>query len=228
MYFRTPRFFVISFLLTAISGAEVLAAGGATESDVLTQMNLLQAEFPTVQMTPMSDGQVQATFSIEGSPVTVDLRPHRIRSANFKVYTTDGQGNRTEAALPPETTYRGTVVDLPEVKVAASIRDGKLTALLQDQYNRMWAIEPSPSGSPNPYTVYQAHDIAVPPSTCGAGPFLPERDRQDQVRQHLRQEKIRPTPHRERPLLKSPSIPITNFLPPMAVRSPTPLQTSKT
>ncbi|MCH7702362.1 MAG: hypothetical protein IID37_11815, partial [Planctomycetes bacterium] len=71
-----------------------------------------------------ADGRLTTTVQIDDQTWTLELQPHSIRSDSFQVLVqTDDSGILYPMEAPPISTYRGSVVEVPEAIVAGSYWD---------------------------------------------------------------------------------------------------------
>jgi hypothetical protein len=123
--------------------------------------------------------EVEIQIPFEGRLETVRLFRTSMRSAGFKVLVDHGGGALVEEAAPPHRTSRGSVLS-DGTPVAASIVDGKLTAMITADGDIIW-VQPSSdffAGRPaNEHVVYRRSDLAPMDGRCGiddAGLALPD------------------------------------------------------
>ncbi|MCG3125559.1 MAG: hypothetical protein CHACPFDD_00383 [Phycisphaerae bacterium] len=120
---------------------------------------------------PSDEGPFAAVVDLGGEGVTLDLHKHSIRSDRFVLEVSDEQGNLHGVEAPPIRTYRGTVLERPGSIVAASYRDGQLTATILDGDGVVWTIQPladAVAGAPpHTHVVYRSEDVLPGPWQCG-------------------------------------------------------------
>ena len=123
--------------------------------------------------------EVEIQIPFEGRIETIRLFRTSMRSAGFKVLVDRGGGELVEEAAPPHRTYRGSVLS-DGTPVAASIVDGKLTAMIPAGGDIIW-VQPSSdffAGRPaNEHVVYRRSDLAPMDGRCGiddSGLALPD------------------------------------------------------
>jgi len=137
----------------AIGLALVLLAGWSTA----------QGSIPPVKAAPrsflgafdVSAGTVQelrlptrggAAFNVDvvldGAPRTLLFRPYDVRANNFRLLIQDERGVYP-VPTPDSVTYRGEVIGAPESVAAASLVDGRLTAMIRLKPGAtLWAVQP--------------------------------------------------------------------------------------
>jgi hypothetical protein len=110
-------------------------------------------------------------FLLHGTPVTLDIQPHSVRSAHYQVLVQTGDGKIRVDAPGPIRTYRGTVRGATGSVVAASLLDDGLYALVEFLNGRDW-LEPLgervPGAPAGAHVVYAADDVAGRGSLCAA------------------------------------------------------------
>jgi Metallo-peptidase family M12 len=108
------------------------------------------------------------TATIQGQPLTLDLRPHSLRGPKFQLLVQDATGALQPQIAPPSRTYRGVVREWERSEIVATYADLKLTAMIRSAENGQWAIQPAADGGPH---VVFARDAATPGvGTCGVSP----------------------------------------------------------
>src|SRR5688572_30445197 len=127
---------------------------------------------------------VSAVIELGGNTVTLQLRPHSVRSADFQLYSRGIGGTLTPLPAPPPRTYRGWIEDVPGSGVAASIIDGQLLGQIADGQSTWW-IQPLdkliPGSDRKLHVTYASADVAPGDWKCGldtskAGPAGPADD----------------------------------------------------
>ncbi|MSR41234.1 MAG: hypothetical protein EXS10_04950 [Phycisphaerales bacterium] len=128
--------------------------------------------FTTVQLNvPAGIPEVaEITVNLQGQQETLRLYRTSLRSVNAKLLLDEGTGALREVPLPPARTYRGTLASNLDVRIAASVIDGKLWAMI-DAVEGTWFIQPasdfSATASANSHVIYR-HDQVLPLSGgCG-------------------------------------------------------------
>lgn len=153
---------------------------------LLRAMDLDHAGFQELSLvTGKSAGSSRSALrtrvSLDGQSEELVLRPQSIRSKHFRVRVVGSKGRLTDYAPPPTYTMRGELAGRPESRVAAEMRNGRLTAVIAPGDGSLWCVQPIPSSlvspsskaSQNPlYLVYEADDLAPMETTC-ASEFIP-------------------------------------------------------
>lgn len=110
---------------------------------------------------------------IEGGVYTLELVPHSVRSADFRLLVEGANGELVEVEAPAPTTYRGRVVEMPGSSVAANMGPDGLTAtiVLDDEIDTGWFVQPLNEvvdGAPSDlYVVYEGASTRATDVTCG-------------------------------------------------------------
>lgn len=156
---------VVSFLtLNASHAGEI-----ASRADLPAGLHAAWME--TIHVVHDLESNVSVDVSLAGAPRRLKLRPHSLRSADFKVMVSDTAGRLIEAPTPPVTTYRGEVEGLPDSRVTASIIDGRLTAEVVLTDAERWWVQPHPDAvraAAGDHVVYRSNDLSASPELqCG-------------------------------------------------------------
>lgn len=109
---------------------------------------------------------------IDGAPCKLQLETHSLRAADFRVLVQDDLDGLREAELPDIRTYRGEVEGLGGARVAASVAEGRLSAVILLGDGSRWYVEPL-DGLVNtamqgiPHVVYCGTDVVEQAHQCG-------------------------------------------------------------
>jgi len=134
--------------------------------------HLLRFQVEDIALPVTAGAALTIPLSIDGAACTLQLESHSLRGDGFRVLVQDDHGALQEAELPEVQTYRGEVEGLEGAGVAASVADGKLSAVILLDDGSRWYVEPmaDPVASPplgNPHMVYHSKDIVERPHRCG-------------------------------------------------------------
>ncbi len=94
-----------------------------TRHDALNQrLEVSSSRLQRLSVSPMGDGSWSAPLELDGRPRTLVLRPHSIRSHDFQVLVQDRPfGPLLPAPVPPVRTYRGSLLEEPDSRVAGTL-----------------------------------------------------------------------------------------------------------
>lgn len=171
-------------LIASATAAEGLAPpkGGNNSKTKATQAQGAKADAP-LTLPGLTDFTVadlviptgipettEITVTLGGQRETLRLVRTSQRSVNAKLLLDEGNGALREVPLPPFRTYRGTLVSNLDVRLSASVIDGKLWAMI-DAVEGTWFIQPlsdyTPDARATAHVVYR-HDHVLPVAgTCG-------------------------------------------------------------
>ena len=131
-----------------------------------TALNLSDARVQTLALPTMATPALTVHVDVDGRSWTLALRKRTIRSDDFQVLVQrDGTGALVAVTPPPVSTYRGSVVEVPEATVSASLRDGRLRAVIHTPTGD-YGIEPLAGGAE--HVSYRASDwVNIEGHTCG-------------------------------------------------------------
>ncbi len=124
---------------------------------------------------PRFGGEAQAfdvAVPVGGLPYVLELRPHSVRSADFRVLVDPGNRQLQEVEVPAPSTYRGTVAGMPGAFVAATLSEGKLWAKITFAADDVWYVEPLSELSDQPaaealHISYREDDAVPVDNFCG-------------------------------------------------------------
>jgi hypothetical protein len=127
-------------------------------------------------------------FEIDGTPVTLNVWPHSVRSESYQVWAQVASGALVPVAPGPVRTVRGFVTEIPGTTVAGGVTDEGIAAtIIHEDFSRVW-VEPLvgrvPGAPPGAHVVYHDADVIPSGGTCGTedGPSRPDDDDIDVVR----------------------------------------------
>lgn len=169
---RHPSHLGVSFALLlsglalgATDGVETSLASRANEA-----LGLRNSEITKVAMTAIGNGGVAIEFRFEGQLVRATLAPHSIRAPGYRVLAQGEDGIMVEMPPTPERTLRGTIEGEGGGRVAASLLDEGLFALIAIGGREFW-IQPLNTvtwdAEPDSYVVYRTEDVLCTDRPCG-------------------------------------------------------------
>ncbi|MCA9257461.1 MAG: hypothetical protein KDA33_17560, partial [Phycisphaerales bacterium] len=162
----------------AMSADENRSSGAPVSMDIAPAVTSM-AESPSETqrdlqaLTPMWDasGDVSLDVRLGDRGVTLVMHPYSIRAAGFELVTYDADGNPSSVEAPAPNTCRGTIGFDASTRVAASIVDGRITAMLRDDHGDVWAIQPASdfgmAGDVSAHVVYRADATLDQFGDCG-------------------------------------------------------------
>ena len=117
----------------------------------------------------MTPGQrLTVTMPIDGQQYRIDLEPHSVRAAGYKVLVQDADGAVTARRGGPVRTLRGTVRGRPKCRVAgAMLADGLHLAVQLENGHRCW-MEPVPRAiaAKHTYAVFEDRHVLPTGGVC--------------------------------------------------------------
>ena len=124
-----------------------LASHGTTERSseaaLLANLDLTGGEVQTFDLPVGLDAPFELPLRVDGSAQLLRLRPHSVRSPDYRLLVAGADGVPREVPAPLPSTVRGEVAGWPGSVVSGSLREGKLTALVTFQgTGEAWGIEP--------------------------------------------------------------------------------------
>ena len=119
---------------------------------------------------------LQVVLPLGGQPVTLDLAPYSVRSANYQVLVQVEGGQLVPAPPAPIRTLRGVVAQIPGSTVAGSrLEDGLHAMITLPDGDRYWVqpIAPLVAGAPEHlHVVYHDEDVLAVAGFCGTNDKL--------------------------------------------------------
>jgi len=161
-----------------VKHALILSVLAATAGTSAAQTDPIQDELGLhaydVQGLDLPD-YLSPAFSVEveldGRLVDLDLRPHSMRSALFKLRVQDALGVMNTVDAPPPATYRGDVRGVAGSVVAASLTDAGLRALILGPDDQHFGIQPVADAIAGMgrelHVVYRTSDTFLEEGECG-------------------------------------------------------------
>jgi hypothetical protein len=124
----------------------------------ITAYTLQDIDLPERIGTPF-----QTTITLDGLPFTLELWPKSVRSADFTLMVQEADGILREHQPAASRTYRGTLLERPDARVAASLLDDGLTAQILFAPDVSFTIQPTSvaisGANPANHVVYAAADV---------------------------------------------------------------------
>ncbi len=124
--------------------------------------NLIDFQLQNIEFRTPAERILRTTVSLAGTVHTLTLWPHSLRAEDFKLLVQGPDGELREVEPPPIRTYRGVVDGLANSRVAASIIDGEMSAMLVLPDDTLWGIQPlrsiEPGAAPETHLIYRAED----------------------------------------------------------------------
>ena len=150
---------------------------------LLSKFDITRGTVQTIQVIPHLTGGFMLPVQVNGQTRTMSLMPHDLRDPNFKLMVEDVTGIHQQPT-PPCVTYRGQVLEDQNIKVAATVVNGTVTATMHEPGagpglpGKTWAVQPvnsvNPQASPTIHIVYEVSDNAQLPYQCGNLPTPPQ------------------------------------------------------
>jgi hypothetical protein len=111
----------------------------------------------------------QLRMEFKGVKRLVELEPHDLRGAGYRIVRYTDQGVVEEAA-PTPTTYRGTVLGVPDSIVAVNLFRGQLSGVILLP-GEVWGVQPANEGFAwlprDAHVLYRQDQLATLENVCG-------------------------------------------------------------
>ncbi len=133
-------------------------------------LQLRQCEIVSINSTLTAESAPVVTISRGKDVLTLVLQSHSVRSPNFKLEAQLADGSYQEFSPGAVRTYRGTVIEYPESRVAASILENGLEARIDLSENETLWVEPIAGRVEgaliNQYALYRQEDVIPSNKRC--------------------------------------------------------------
>jgi hypothetical protein len=173
---RTSRLILTLALLLApwvgVRAQQVLQA----PPTLLAQFDLDLGTVQSLSLPGTQHDAVTTTVTLAGVRYTIDLALHDVRSPDFQLYERNAAG-LVPLPRPACVTYRGQLREWPEARVAATVVDGSMEAMIHlpaaaaGEPGEVWVVQPvrraQPGARASLHVVYRAADSATLPYECG-------------------------------------------------------------
>jgi len=171
--------------LLASCPVSLMAQPALTNADpdatrMAAELGAFEAYPQRLEFSQFPDGELVLEVNLPGQgQVTLSLFPHSVRSDNFQVLVDDGTGLQPHPA-PPILTRRGTVLQIPDSKVAGSYDGITFTGMIrtgEEIFSIVPASEGGYSGSPDWHVIIDDKDVIDNGENCGTNEMsLPGRN----------------------------------------------------
>lgn len=139
--------------------------------DVASRYDLLGGTLQTLQVPDRATACL-VDVTLDGRERTLKLWPHDVRADDFQLLVEDETGIHA-VPTPQCNTLRGRILGEPDSRIAGSLWDGKLTAMIWESVNDReagaWVIQPEHEfqASNGLHVVYHETQSDEVPGTCG-------------------------------------------------------------
>jgi hypothetical protein len=155
------------------------AAGPDLRPQVNEQMRLRSSQVVSLAGVNVEPGRpilaplpAEIAPHLPGGVGILDLRPHSVRGAGYRVLVQQADGSLEPVAPGPVRTYRGTIIGAPGSTVAASIADDGLHVKIMLPNREVLWLEPLagvvPGAAHDEYALYRGDDVMSDEEGCGA------------------------------------------------------------
>ncbi|HEB53411.1 MAG TPA: hypothetical protein ENI87_09175 [bacterium] len=143
--------------------------------NLLARFDVSAGTVQTLTLTRKPTGGYHTIVMLGGQRYTLDLQQHDVRAPGFQLLVRDAFGIHAEPT-PPCVTYRGTTYEDGSLRIAATIRNGSLDAIVHapvtnGQPGTDWVIQPVnsvvPAAGQSTHIVYRSRDSIASAHTCG-------------------------------------------------------------
>jgi len=174
------RSVLAALLFACLGGAHALAQTAPpvrpAPPSLLGQFDVHAGTVQTLTVLPEQNGGYEIPVLLGATLRTMVVHAHDVRSPNFQLFERDNLGLHV-LPTPESITYRGTLLEEPNARVALSIVDGSVDALVYRAPTapatpgEVWAVQPvrkvAPGAGQSLHLVYRASDTVQSQHTCG-------------------------------------------------------------
>lgn len=127
----------------------------------------------TLALPSAADRTFGVTVTLDGAALTLELAPHNLRGNDFELRVAGADGVPRGVLAPPPRTLRGEIAGEPGSRVAGSLLDAGLSALVRRSDGTTWVVQPladfRPGAAQGAHVVFRAADTTtVTPLGCAA------------------------------------------------------------
>ncbi len=153
--------------------ARTLAADAAVGVSPAQTIRIDQLRDFTVQditMPSTASGVVDLPVSLDHATYVMRLQPHSVRSAEFDIRVQRADGSWVEGANPATATWRGWLEGAADSHVAATIKNGQVSATILDGTGEQWHVQPADEvvagAAATSHLIYRASDLLWSSGHC--------------------------------------------------------------
>ncbi len=143
------------------------ASNQSLEQEKDWDAELLRFQVEDLFIPTTAGASLSIPLSLGDVPCELQLEAHTLRDDGFRVLVQNARGQWHEQVAPETKTYRGHVEGLGGARVAASIVEGQLSAMIRLEDGSRWYVEPIAAAS-NQHIVYHSQDVVERAHQCGA------------------------------------------------------------
>lgn len=175
---RTNSWAVAVSVLTLLSavGSAAAPATRIPGDRAATELALIDWTVQKPVVRDAADGSASLRVVLGGVSKDLVLRPHSLRSPDFRVLVPDEAGGLKSIPAPAPRTYRGTTADGDVV--AATKHDEGWELMVAEADGDVWFAEPEarfdPAAEAGSLVVYHTDDAVLPAGRCGADDMNPD------------------------------------------------------
>ncbi len=181
---------VILTLAATLAGCQTAdrgtAAGLPSHAEVGRLLGVSKCEVFRKPLDGTPGQRLSVRIPIDGEQYRIDLEPHSVRAAGYRVLVQDARGALTARHAGPVRTLRGTIWGRPKCRVAgAMLSDGLHLVMRLENGRRCW-MEPVPRSiaAKHTYAVFEDRHVLPTGGVCRT-PGADEGDRIDAGRGRL-------------------------------------------
>ena len=173
---KCALFFAASVLINTATSQSPQPTVRQAPPALLSKFDINRGTVQVIDVIPDESGIYMLPISIGGQSRTMVLTQHEMRAPGFKLMMEDAQGLQ-QVPTPACVTYRGSLVEDPSIRIAATIVDDTVTATVFEPGagpglpGKTWVVQPinsvQPNVGPSLHIVFEVSDNSQLPYQCG-------------------------------------------------------------
>ncbi len=148
-----------------------VTSSGITSAEIGLDEALKTWTVQTLDYLQGDNGEVLVSVKLGHADYLLNLKPHSLRSVDFKVQLQREGGVYVDYDPPAPSTYRGEVIGVPGSAVAASLIRDQLFGVIRLGEEEIWYVEPMSRYVDNAglsdYVIYSSTDVLPVEGGCG-------------------------------------------------------------
>jgi hypothetical protein len=174
---RARNLILSACAMTGLLATSVVAVSADTDPitpefqrDVNNALAVTDSTVRRIDLFDLDRGNIAFSIPIDGFEVSVEMWPHSVRSAGYRVIEQREDGSFVDVEPSAPSTYRGIVSEIPGAVVAGSVIDGQVFSMVvMPDGARHW-VEPLasrfPGTDPALHAVYSQQDVLPSLGMC--------------------------------------------------------------
>ncbi|MDP7070862.1 MAG: M12 family metallo-peptidase [Phycisphaerales bacterium] len=167
----SSSFIAPTFAVATLAMASGTALGSnVTIKQACEALSLESCTIQSLQLRDAAGGDSTLELVLSGQDRTLRVWEHDVRGPDYRLLVQEEDGTLTEDPPGPVSTYRGTDLADPDVRLALGMEENGFLLRLIEGDGRQWFAEPLlgrvPGAEPGEYAVYEGEAIISPENEC--------------------------------------------------------------